>query len=79
MKRFGSASVHYSASWSEVDNNIAENAPRMRCPGRKNFLFFGSEQVRSGERCCISRSRYKSCNSVDPEGYLHYVFGVIAD
>ncbi|EKS6735873.1 transposase [Enterobacter asburiae] len=37
---------------SHADKNVAENALRMVCWGRKNVLFFGSDQMVSGQHYC---------------------------
>ncbi|EKO1034750.1 IS66 family transposase [Escherichia coli] len=65
--------------WAEADNNIAENALRMVSPGRKNFLFFGSDH--GGERGALLYSLIGTCKlkGVEPESYLRYVLDVIAD
>ncbi len=65
--------------WAKADNNIAENALRTVSLGRKNFLFFGSDH--GGDRGSLLYSLIGTfkLNSVDPEGYLRYLLGVIAD
>lgn len=64
---------------AEIDNNIAENALRGCCLGRKNFLFMGSDS--GGERAAIMYSLIGSArlNGIDPEAYLRYVLTHIAD
>ena len=64
---------------AEIDNNIAENALRGCCLGRKNFLFFGADS--GGERAAAMYSMIGSArvNGLDPEAYLRYVFTHIAD
>lgn len=64
---------------AEIDNNIAENALRGCCLGRKNFLFFGADS--GGERAAAMYSLIGSArmNGLDPEAYLRYVFTHIAD
>ncbi len=65
--------------WAEADNNIADNALRMLCLGRKNWLLFPSDH--GGERGESLYSLMGTCklNSVDLESYLRYVLEVIAD
>ncbi len=65
--------------WAEADNNIAKNALRTVTPGRKNFLFFGSDH--GGERGALLYSLIGTCKlySVDPEGYLRFVLDLIDD
>jgi transposase len=64
---------------AEIDNNIAENALRGVCLGRKNFLFLGADS--GGERAAAMYSLIGSArlNRIDPEAYLRYVFTHIAD
>jgi transposase len=64
---------------TEIDNNIAENALRGCCLGRKNFLFLGADS--GGERAAAMYSLIGSArmNGLDPEAYLRYVFTHIAD
>lgn len=63
----------------EIDNNSAERSVRGIGVGRKNFLFFGSDN--GGERAAIIYSLIESCklNHIDPQRYLHYVLERIAD
>jgi transposase len=64
---------------AEIDNNIAENALRSVCLGRKNFLFLGADS--GGERAAAMYSLIGTArlNGLDPEAYLRYVFTHIAD
>jgi hypothetical protein len=62
-----------------IDNNIAENALRALCLGRKNWLFFGSD--RGGETAAVLFSLIASCqrHGIDPYAYLRNVIGRISD
>ena len=64
---------------AEIDNNIAENALRTVCLGRKNFLFLGADS--GGERAAAMYGLIGTArlNGIDPEAYLRYVFTHIAD
>lgn len=64
---------------AEIDNNIAENALRGVCLGRKNFLFLGADS--GGERAAAMYGLIGTArlNGIDPEAYLRYVFTHIAD
>lgn len=64
---------------AEIDNNIAENALRGCCIGRKNFLFLGADS--GGDRAAAMYSLIGTArmNNIDPEAYLRYVFTHIAD
>ena len=63
----------------EIDNNIAENALRTCCLGRKNFLFMGADS--GGERAATMYSLIVSAklNGIDPQAYLRHVLTHIAD
>lgn len=63
----------------EIDNNIGENALRTVAVGRKNYLFFGSDN--GGEAAAIIYSLLGTCklNGVEPEGWLREVIGKIND
>ncbi len=63
--------------WVEIDNNIAENALRGIAPGRKNWLFAGSDK--GGEAAAIIYSLLGTCklNGVELEGWLREVIGKI--
>jgi transposase len=74
------ALVYYCADGvAEIDNNIAENALRGCCLGRKNFLFMGADS--GGERAAAMYSLIGTCrlNEINPEAYLRHVLTVIAD
>ena len=64
---------------AEIDNNIAENALRGCCLGRKNFLFLGADS--GGDRAAAMYSLIGSArmNGLDPEAYLRHVFTHIAE
>jgi transposase len=64
---------------AEIDNNIAENALRTCCLGRKNFLFMGADS--GGERAATMYSLIVSAklNGIDPQAYLRHVLTHIAD
>jgi transposase len=64
---------------AEIDNNIAENALRTCCLGRKNSLFLGADS--GGERAATMYSLIVSAklNGIDPQAYLRHVLTHIAD
>jgi transposase len=64
---------------AEIDNNIAENALRGCCLGRKNFLFMGADS--GGERAAAMYSLIGSArlNGIDAQAYLRHVLTHIAD
>jgi transposase len=63
----------------EADNNAAERALRAVALGRKNWLFAGSDD--GGERAAAIYTLIGTAklNELDPEGYLRYVLGRIAE
>jgi hypothetical protein len=63
----------------EVDNSAAERALRTVALGRKNFLFAGADS--GGERATAMYSLIGTArlNGMDPEAYLRYVLGRIAE
>lgn len=63
----------------EIDNNAAERSLRGAGVGRKNYLFFGSDN--GGERAAVIYSLIETCklNRIDPQRYLEYVLARIAD
>jgi len=85
------AAIHYAlARWKalvrylddgriELDNSAAERALRAVAVGRRNYLFAGSDA--GGERAAVFYGLIGSAklNGLDPEAYLRYVFGRIAD
>ena len=54
----------------EIDNNLVENAIRPTALGRKNWLFFGSEEA--GTRSAVIYTLIENCrmHSVEPYTYL---------
>jgi transposase len=55
---------------ADIDNNVAENALRPLCVGRRNWLFLGNDE--GGRRLAILYSLVESCrrNEVNPWDYL---------
>jgi len=54
----------------EIDNNLVENAIRPTAIGKKNWLFFGSEEA--GQRSAVIYTLIENCrrHGVDPYSYL---------
>ncbi len=54
----------------EIDNNLVENAIRPTAIGKKNWLFFGSEEA--GTRNAVVYTLIQNCrmHSIDPHAYL---------
>jgi transposase len=57
----------------EIDNNLVENAIRPTAIGKKNWLFFGSEEA--GQRSAVMYTLIENCrlHGVEPYGYLKEV------
>jgi hypothetical protein len=62
----------------EIDNNGAERSLRGVAVGRKNWMFFGSDQ--GGRTAAVLSSLIATCKRlrVDPAAYLRDVFGRIS-
>ena len=54
----------------EIDNNLVENAIRPTAVGKKNWLFFGSEEA--GQRSAVMYTLFENCrlHGVEPYTYL---------
>ena len=54
----------------EIDNNLVENAIRPTALGKKNWLFFGSEEA--GQRSAVIYTLIQNCrlHGVEPYTYL---------
>jgi transposase len=54
----------------EIDNNLVENAIRPTALGKKNWLFFGSEEA--GQRSAVIYTLIENCrmHGVEPYTYL---------
>jgi hypothetical protein len=61
-------------AFARLDNNVAERAVRPLAIGRKNWLFFGSED--GGEAAAILLSLAQTCRGlqINPREYLEDVF-----
>ena len=61
---------------AEPDNNAAECALRVVCPGKKNYIFFGSDH--DGKRGALLYGLIGTCrlNGIDPEGIPEHIAGV---
>ena len=79
LKLWAALVLYTSDGRIEIDNNAAERSLRIVALGRKNFLFAGSDA--GGERAAAIYSLIGSAklNGIDPEAYLRFVIGCIAD
>jgi hypothetical protein len=53
----------------EIDNNLVENAIRPTAVGKKNWLFFGSEDA--GQRSAVLYTLIENCKRCDAEPYSY--------
>lgn len=63
----------------EIDNNSAERAMKPVAIGRKNYLFVGSEGGGKAAAIAYTLIETTKLNSVDPQAWLTWVLGRIAD
>jgi hypothetical protein len=79
LTRLPRLEVYLSDGRLEIDNNTAERAIRGLAIGRKNWLFAGSEA--GGQTAAVAYTLIETAklNAVDPQAWLTYVLGRIAD
>ncbi|EBG1930091.1 IS66 family transposase [Salmonella enterica] len=79
LKQWDALNEFCRDGWVEIDNNIGENALRSVAVGRKNYLFFGSDN--GGESAAIIYILLVTCklNNVEPEDWLREVIMKIND
>jgi transposase len=63
----------------EIDNNAAERALRTVALGRKNYLFAGADTGGARAAALYSLIGTAKLNNLDPQAYLTYVLGRIAE
>ena len=63
----------------EMDNNIAENAMRGIAPGRKNYLFAGSDAGGDRAASIYTIVQTAKLNDVNPQVYLRDILASIAE
>lgn len=61
------------------DNNIAENAIRPFCIGRKNWLFNNTPRGAYSSAILYSLVETAKISKIDPDKYLNYIFSEIAE
>jgi transposase len=73
LSNWTALSVYPNDGWLNIDNNLAENALRGICLGRRNWLFCGSD--RGGRAAAVHFSLLASCkrHGHDPWRYLRDV------
>lgn len=79
LNNYDSLMVYTQEGFLDIDNNEAERAIKPIVIGRKNWLFFASNN--GGHTAAIFASIIQSCkqNGVNPSAYLTYVIKKLAD
>ena len=55
---------------AEIDDNLVENAIRPVCVGRRNWLFFGSEEAGTRNAAVFTLIQNCRMHGIDPNAYL---------
>jgi len=79
MNRLPRARPYLDDGILEIDNNAVERAMRPVALGRKNWLFAGSEGGGRALAVAFTLIETAKLNDVDPEAWLTWVLGRIAD
>lgn len=79
VSRWTAPTRHIDDGRLEMSNNTAERAIRPLAPGRKNYLFAGSDE--GGRRAAVMYTLIETArlNDLDPEAWLADVIDRIAD
>lgn len=79
LGRLPKARPYLSNGHLEADNNAAERAVKPVALGRKNWIFAGSEGGGKAMAIAFTLIETAKLNYVDPQGWLTWVLGQIAD
>ena len=79
LGRLPKARPYLSNGHLEADNNAAERAVKPVALGRKNWIFAGSEGGGKAMAIAFTLIETAKLNNVDPQGWLTWVLGKIAD
>ena len=79
LGRLPKARPYLSNGQLEADNNAAERAVKPVALGRKNWIFAGSESGGKAMAIAFTLIETAKLNNVDPQGWLSWVLGQIAD
>ena len=79
LGRLPKARPYLSNGHLEADNNAAERAVKPVALGRKNWIFAGSEGGGKAMAIAFTLIETAKLNKVDPQGWLTWVLGRIAD
>ncbi len=79
LNRLAKARPYLENGNLELDNNTAERAVKPVAPGRKNYIFRGSEGGGKAAAIAYTLIETVKLNSVDPQAWLTWVLAQIAD
>ena len=65
---------YIDSEYATPDNNLAENAIRPFCVGRKNWLFAGNPEGAQASATMYSLLESAKANKLEPYKYLRYLF-----
>lgn len=74
LKQWDRLSGYVDFAFATPDNNLAENAIRPFCVGRKNWLFAGTPAGAAASATIYSLIESAKANKLEPYGYLRYLF-----
>ena len=79
LKRMKKMGPYLDHGFLELDNNSAERAIKPVALGRKNYMFIGSEGGGKAAAIAYTLIETAKLNNVDPQAWLTWVLGQIAD
>lgn len=74
LNQWPKLSGYIKSSHATPDNNLAENAIRPFCVGRKNWLFSGTPEGAQASATIYSLIESAKANKLEPYKYLRYLF-----
>lgn len=74
LKQWHRLTGYIDADHATPDNNLAENAIRPFCVGRRNWLFSGTPEGAQASATIYSLVESAKANQLDPYKYLRYLF-----
>ena len=74
LNQWGKLIGYIESSHATPDNNLAENAIRPFCVGRRNWLFSGTPEGASASATIYSLIESAKANGLEPYKYLRYIF-----
>ena len=74
MNQWKRLEAYVDVECATPDNNLAENAIRPFCIGRKNWLFAGTPEGAQASATFYSLIESAKANGLEPYRYLRYIF-----